>query len=168
MLTPMTDVAEVIEALGMEPHPEGGWYVETWRAPAPEGERPAGSAILYLLSAGERSQWHRFDAAEVWQFSAGDALELSVWDGSGPVVRTRLGPDIVGRRSAPGRGARRRVAMRAAGRRVDARRVHRHAGLRLRLVPAGTRWLGAAGLSRSRTRRPRPDQPPSRIPQGDP
>ena len=94
MLAQMTDVAEVIEALGMEPHPEGGWYAETWRAPAPEGERPAGSAILYLLSAGERSQWHRFDAAEVWQFSAGDALELSVWDGSGPVVRTRLGPDI--------------------------------------------------------------------------
>ncbi len=94
MLTSMTDVAEVIEALGMEPHPEGGWYVETWRAPAHEDERPAGSAILYLLSAGERSQWHRFDAAEVWQFSAGDALELSVWDGSGPVVRTRLGPDI--------------------------------------------------------------------------
>jgi uncharacterized protein len=91
---PMTEVSEVIEALGMQPHPEGGWYLETWRAPASPGERPSGSAILYLLSAGERSHWHTFDAAEVWQFSAGEALELSVWDGSGPVVRTRLGPDI--------------------------------------------------------------------------
>jgi uncharacterized protein len=90
----MTDVAEVIEALGMQPHPEGGWYAETWRAAAPPGQRPTASAILYLLSAGERSHWHTFDAAEIWQFSAGDALELAVWEGSGPVVRTRLGPDI--------------------------------------------------------------------------
>jgi uncharacterized protein len=90
----MTDVERVIEALAMQPHPEGGWYAETWRAPANGRARPSGSAILYLLSAGERSQWHTFDAAEVWQFSAGDALELSVWDGAGPVVRTRLGPDI--------------------------------------------------------------------------
>lgn len=90
----MTDVAEVIEALGMQPHPEGGWYAETWRAAAPPGRRPTASAILYLLSAGERSHWHAFDAAEIWQFSAGDALELAVWDASGPVVRTRLGPDI--------------------------------------------------------------------------
>ena len=47
--------------------------------PATDGERPPGSAILYLLAAGERSHWHRLDAAEVWQFSAGEALELRIW-----------------------------------------------------------------------------------------
>ena len=58
----------------MRAHPEGGWYVETWRAPEPPGGgRPSGSAILYLLAAGERSHWHVVDAAEVWQWSAGDA-----------------------------------------------------------------------------------------------
>jgi uncharacterized protein len=87
--------AEVIEALGMRPHPEGGWYVETWRAPEPPGGgRPAGSAILYLLEAGQRSHWHVVDAAEVWQWSAGDALELSVWTDGGAVARHRLGGEV--------------------------------------------------------------------------
>jgi predicted cupin superfamily sugar epimerase len=90
----MTDVPAVIAALRMEPHPEGGWFAETWRAPEVDGRRPVGSAILYLLGADDRSHWHTFDAAEVWQFSAGDALELSVWAGVGPVLRHRLGPDI--------------------------------------------------------------------------
>lgn len=94
MLRAMQDVNAVIAALGLQRHPEGGWYAETWRAPAPDGVRPAGSAILYLLGAGDRSHWHTFDAAEVWQFSAGEAIELSVWDGTGPVVRHRLGPDL--------------------------------------------------------------------------
>lgn len=69
---------EVIAALGLRPHPEGGWYAETWRAAAPAGVRPAGSAILYLLRAGEQSRWHRVDADEIWQFSAGDPLELQI------------------------------------------------------------------------------------------
>lgn len=86
--------AAVVKALGMAPHPEGGWYVETWRAPTSGSERAAASAILYLLAAGQRSHWHRVDAAEVWQFSAGDALELSVWDGEGTVARHRLGGDV--------------------------------------------------------------------------
>jgi predicted cupin superfamily sugar epimerase len=90
-------VAEVVAALGMQPHPEGGWYVETWRADAPAGARPAGSAILYLLAAGERSHWHRIDAAEVWQFSAGEALELRVWAPGDQVVAChRLGGDVAG------------------------------------------------------------------------
>ena len=84
--------AAVIDALGMRAHPEGGWYAETWRADAPDGERPRGSAIVYLLAAGERSHWHRFDADEVWQFSAGDPLELRVWAGDAtPVATYRLG-----------------------------------------------------------------------------
>lgn len=89
----MTGAREVVEALGMQPHPEGGWYAETWRASSPDGARPTGSAILYLLSAGERSHWHRVDADEVWQYSGGDSLELRVWaEGDPAVVTHRLGP----------------------------------------------------------------------------
>ncbi|MET0771707.1 MAG: cupin domain-containing protein, partial [Candidatus Limnocylindrales bacterium] len=68
----------VIAKLGLEPHPEGGHYRETWRAAARAGARPPATAILYLLAAGERSAWHRVDATEVWLFHAGDPLELSI------------------------------------------------------------------------------------------
>ena len=85
----------IIEALGMRAHPEGGWHAETWRAVALDGQRPHGSAIVYLLTAGERSHWHRLDADEVWQFSAGDPLELSVWtEGTAAITVHRLGGDV--------------------------------------------------------------------------
>lgn len=84
-----TTAAEaVIERLGLRPHPEGGWYAETWRAEADDGLRPTASAILYLLAAGERSHWHRVDASEIWQFSAGAVLELRTWAGDGTAVET--------------------------------------------------------------------------------
>ena len=87
----------IVERLGMRPHPEGGWYVETWRAQAQAGVRPAGSAILFLLAAGERSHWHRVDAAEVWQWSAGEAIELRIAPGGGsPIEVHRLGGDVLG------------------------------------------------------------------------
>jgi uncharacterized protein len=94
----MTRAVEVIEALGLRRHPEGGWYAETWRAPAVDGERPPSSAILYLLQRGERSHWHRVDADEIWQFVAGNALELRVaaHDDS-EVVSHRLGGDVIDR-----------------------------------------------------------------------
>jgi predicted cupin superfamily sugar epimerase/uncharacterized protein YciI len=85
---------EVIAALGLQPHPEGGWYVETWRDPAPEGERPAGSAIYYLLRSGEHSRWHRVDATETWHHYAGDPLELRIADAGGQPRVVRLGPDL--------------------------------------------------------------------------
>ena len=66
---------EVIAALGLAPHPEGGWFVETWR-------EPAGTAIYYLLAAGEESRRHRVDKTEVWHFYAGHALALRVGDGA--------------------------------------------------------------------------------------
>ncbi len=91
----MTGAREVIDALGMRAHPEGGWYAETWRATSVDGARPSGSAILYLLAAGERSHWHRVDAAEVWQYSGGGPLELRVWADGDPVVAThRLAGDV--------------------------------------------------------------------------
>lgn len=85
---------ELIEALSLRPHPEGGWYRETWRAEAPEGQRAAGTAIYYLLEAGERSHWHRVDAAEIWHWYAGAPLALSLSpDGQGTETLT-LGPDL--------------------------------------------------------------------------
>jgi predicted cupin superfamily sugar epimerase len=90
------DWRDVVERFGMAAHPEGGWYVETWRAAAVGGERPPASAILFLLAAGETSHWHRVDADELWQYSAGDALELLIATdrrGAG-IERHRLGPDV--------------------------------------------------------------------------
>jgi predicted cupin superfamily sugar epimerase len=87
----------VIERLGMRAHPEGGWYVERWRAAPHGGERPAASAILYLLAEGDRSHWHRVDAAEIWAWSGGSPLELRTWAPGDPAVTvTRLGADVAG------------------------------------------------------------------------
>ncbi len=89
--TARMDGSDVVVALGMQAHREGGWYRETWRSPADAGARPAASAILYLLAAGERSRWHRLDADEIWQYSAGDPLELRVWaPGDAEVTTHRL------------------------------------------------------------------------------
>lgn len=93
------DWRDVVERLGLQPHPEGGWYAETWRAASPPGERATASAILYLLASGDRSHWHRVDADEIWQFSAGNALELRVAAAAtegGPVAIEvhRLGGDV--------------------------------------------------------------------------
>ncbi|MEX1297244.1 MAG: cupin domain-containing protein [Candidatus Limnocylindrales bacterium] len=92
----MPDAETIIAALGLRAHPEGGHYVETWRTDGGAGERPAGSAIYYLLRAGERSHWHRVDADEIWHHYAGDPLVLSIAPGSGEVTAERhvLGPDL--------------------------------------------------------------------------
>jgi hypothetical protein len=84
----------LIAALGLEPHPEGGWYRRTWVAAAPAGTRPAGSAIYYLLLEGEVSMPHRIDATELWHFYAGDPLELSrEWPDGRSDVQV-LGPEL--------------------------------------------------------------------------
>jgi uncharacterized protein len=89
------DAKSIIGTLGMSPHPEGGWYVETFRD-ATGGERGHSTAIYYLLEAGQRSHWHRvMDAAEGWHFYAGSALELSL-SADGAIARTQvLGLDLV-------------------------------------------------------------------------
>lgn len=90
----MIDASRLIERLRLHPHPEGGSYAETWRAPAPGGRRPASSAILYLLRAGERSHWHRIDADEIWHAVAGAALELRIAAAGVPVGVHRVGTDV--------------------------------------------------------------------------
>lgn len=90
----MNRAREIIETLGMQPHPEGGWYVETWRdVDGPDG-RARSTAIYYLLEAGQRSHWHRVDALEVWHWHAGSPLELGISE-DGQTSRTLvLGADI--------------------------------------------------------------------------
>ncbi|MBE0705232.1 MAG: cupin domain-containing protein, partial [Afipia sp.] len=76
--TPLT-AAEVIARLGLAPHPEGGHFRETFRdtATTPDG-RARSTAIYFLLTAGERSHWHRVDAVETWHYYAGAPLILSI------------------------------------------------------------------------------------------
>lgn len=89
------NAAEIIQHLGLAPHPEGGWYRETWRAPAADGERAASTAIWFLLEAGQRSHWHRVDASEIWLWHAGASLTLhTAATDAGPVQTLRLGPAL--------------------------------------------------------------------------
>ena len=71
----------IIEALGLQPHPEGGHFRELHRETAPDGGRGAITSILFLLRAGEVSAWHRVDATEIWYFHAGAPLRLRVGSG---------------------------------------------------------------------------------------
>lgn len=87
------EAAEIIAALGLARHPEGGWYRETWRAAAAPGTRAGGTAIHFLLEAGARSHWHRVDADELWLWHAGAPLHLLTAE-SGEVATILLGPDL--------------------------------------------------------------------------
>jgi predicted cupin superfamily sugar epimerase len=117
-------VRALVERLGLQPHPEGGWYRETWRAaavvrpPGYAGPRAAGTAIQFLLPAGEVSRWHRVASDELW-----------LWQGLGPLL-LRHG----GTAAAPAQDAATGVLVGpdpAAGHLLQA------------LVPAGT-WQSAA------------------------
>jgi predicted cupin superfamily sugar epimerase len=74
------DSEALIARHGLARHPEGGWYRETWRAPAAPGERSAGTAILFLLEQGQSSHWHQVDADELWFWHAGAPLALWIGD----------------------------------------------------------------------------------------
>jgi len=89
----VTDARSLIDRLGLIPHPEGGWYRETWRAAAQGGTRAGGTLIHFLLEADQRSHWHRVDADELWLWQGGDSLNLGIApDAHGPVSDTLLGP----------------------------------------------------------------------------
>jgi predicted cupin superfamily sugar epimerase len=75
--------------LDLQPHPEGGWYRRTWTAPVTvDGERPAASAIHFLLMPGERSAPHVVDADELWLWHGPGRITLLIGD-----EREVLGPD---------------------------------------------------------------------------
>src|ERR1700752_2979422 len=93
---PLLTAAEVIRHLDLKPHPEGGHFCEMFRdRRTVDGGRAASTAIYFLLARGERSHWHRIDAAEVWHYYAGAPLALDIAAREhAPVARATLGPDL--------------------------------------------------------------------------
>jgi hypothetical protein len=86
--------AEIVRLLGLQPHPEGGHFAETWRHEPDGGGRGAGTAIYYLLEAGELSHWHRVDATEIWHWYAGGPLALTVSPDGHDAWSVHLGGDL--------------------------------------------------------------------------
>lgn len=84
---------EIIRLLGMQPHPEGGHYAETFRDSEASG-RARSTAIYFLLQAGEVSHWHRVDAVEYWLWHAGGPLALSISHDGKAARAIHLGPDL--------------------------------------------------------------------------
>jgi uncharacterized protein len=92
-------VDELVRTLGLLPHPEGGFYRETWRstsqAETPRGTRALGTAIYYLLPRGTFAAWHRVTSDELWHFYDGHALTMYLLDeGTGHLETVRLGRDV--------------------------------------------------------------------------
>jgi predicted cupin superfamily sugar epimerase len=86
---------DIIRMLGLKPHPEGGHFRETFRdSKQNPDDRPASTAAYYLLARGERSHWHRLDAAEIWHWYAGAPLQLEIAAAPGRIERLTLGGDI--------------------------------------------------------------------------
>jgi predicted cupin superfamily sugar epimerase len=91
----MLSAGDIIKKLDLKPHPEGGHFRETFRDQRTVDGRAASTAIYFLLAQGERSHWHRVDAAEVWHYYAGAPLVLEMAAGEqGPVRRMKLGRTI--------------------------------------------------------------------------
>ncbi|WP_341894924.1 cupin domain-containing protein [Ferrovibrio terrae] len=88
--------AEVIRLLGLQPHPEGGHYIETFRDTATDANgRSFSTAIYFLLQQGEASHWHTVDAVETWHWHAGAPLQLRLAERDGATVQAiTLGNDL--------------------------------------------------------------------------
>jgi predicted cupin superfamily sugar epimerase len=98
---------ELIRRFDLKPHPEGGFFNETYRSAqrvirdgGSTQNRSASTAIYYLLCDGAHSAWHRIRSDEVWHFYAGEPLNVHVLDASGTLVTHKLGnalthPDAV-------------------------------------------------------------------------
>jgi len=91
----VSSAEEIIGLLGLEPHPEGGYYRRTFEDSVAQDGRPASTAIYYLLAAGMKSHWHRIDAIEVWHYYAGAPIALSLSEDGGVTETHRLGPDLL-------------------------------------------------------------------------
>ncbi|PWJ25109.1 hypothetical protein ATK17_1221 [Branchiibius hedensis] len=92
----MTSLPDWAHGLDLQPHPEGGWYAETYRSGVTIGDRVTATAIVFLLLPGEESAWHRVRSDELWIHQRGGPLELDL-GGSGEhpayADRTILGSD---------------------------------------------------------------------------
>lgn len=88
------DAERIIRTLGLQPHPEGGWYVESFRDRGNDGGSPS-TAIYFLLREGQQSAWHRVrNAAEVWHHYDGAALSLEISEDMSKVEALHLGKDL--------------------------------------------------------------------------
>ncbi|MCQ0987285.1 cupin domain-containing protein [Jiella marina] len=87
---------KIVKSLELKPHPEGGWYRETFRDERVDKDgRSRSTAIYYMLEAGETSEWHRVtDATEVWHWYAGAPLVITVSENGHDASAHRLGPNI--------------------------------------------------------------------------
>jgi uncharacterized protein len=90
----MSNAADVIERLGLEPHPEGGWYRQTFADGPDAAGRPRSTAIYYLLEEHQISAWHRVDAVEIWHWHAGAPLTLRRSPDGRTVETAVLGNDL--------------------------------------------------------------------------
>jgi len=127
---------QLIESLGLEPHPEGGWYRQVFRSEErvtrhhDGAERRAITTIYFLLAQGTFSRRHRVQSDEVWHFYEGDPLELMIGEERVTLFR-----------SPRRRRSRARVAKCASSRRLRIRRLHGGAGVRVRgFRDVGVRW----------------------------
>jgi len=94
MNAPDVSAETIIETLGLKPHPEGGWYTETFNNSTDDGTRGALSVIYYLLEKGQTAHWHRVvDADEVWLWHGGAPLNLYQRSADGAVMKNILGMD---------------------------------------------------------------------------
>lgn len=90
------EVKKLIETLGMQPHPEGGWYAETWRDTPADGSRGTITQIFYLLEVGDLSAWHRVtDATEIWHWHAGAPLALTLSSNGHDAEAHTMGGDVL-------------------------------------------------------------------------
>lgn len=84
---------QIIKMFDLTPHPEGGFYRQTWQEPAKD--RASMTMIYFLLTDQQRSHWHRVDATEFWLFHAGDPLVLSISEtDAGPATEHVLSSDL--------------------------------------------------------------------------
>ena len=95
-------VDDIIARLDLQPHPEGGYFRETFRDAPASGGRGALTVIYYLLRAGERSAWHRVDAVEVWHHYDGAPLRLTIAEEDTSVRSLVLGKDLAAGHQAHG------------------------------------------------------------------
>jgi predicted cupin superfamily sugar epimerase len=95
MMSPVLSAAEIIAHLNLKPHPEGGHFRETFRDDRTDAAGRAASTLIYfLLARGERSHWHRVDAAEIWHYYAGSALTLRIAEDGQKPQTVVLGIDL--------------------------------------------------------------------------
>jgi predicted cupin superfamily sugar epimerase len=83
-----------IDHLGLIPHPEGGWYRETYRSDVSVGGRAVATGIYFLLTSENISHLHKIDAQEMWHFYAGDPLTVHMINEAGDYSTLSIGPDL--------------------------------------------------------------------------